>query len=92
MNFASNDLALRAMEAAQAIREQVSQVPSIALVLGSGFGSLVDGLSERLTIPYVEIPHFPVPSVAGHEGNLVVGQLDGARLLVLQGRFHYYEG
>ena len=45
-----------------------------------------------MTIPYAKIPHFPVPSVAGHAGNLVVGKLDGASVLMLQGRFHYYEG
>ena len=92
MNPSSNDLASRAMEAAQAIRQSVPQSPTIALVLGSGLGSLVDGLTDRLTIPYGKIPHFPVPTVAGHEGNVVVGHLDGARLLVLSGRFHYYEG
>ncbi len=80
------------MEAAQAIRQTVAKVPSIALVLGSGFSKLVDGLADRLTIPYGKIPRFPVPTVAGHEGNVVVGHFDGARLIVLQGRFHYYEG
>ena len=92
MKLSSNDLALRATEAAQAIRERVARIPPIALVLGSGFHALVDGLTDRVTIPYGRIPHFPVPSVAGHEGNLVAGHLDGAALLVLQGRLHYYEG
>lgn len=92
MNDASNDLASRSQETAQAIREKLGPIPPIALVLGSGLNSLVDGLAERLTIPYAGIPHFPAPSVAGHAGNLVAGHLDGARLLVLQGRFHSYEG
>jgi purine-nucleoside phosphorylase len=80
------------MEAATAIRAAVPRVPTIAVVLGSGLSSLAEGLSDRFSIPYAKIPHFPVPTVAGHEGNVIVGQLDGAGLLMLQGRFHYYEG
>jgi purine-nucleoside phosphorylase len=80
------------MEAAQAIRQAAPQVPSLGLVLGSGLSALVDGIRDRVTIPYRSIPHFPIPTVAGHEGNVVVGHVDGAPLLVLQGRFHYYEG
>ena len=82
----------RAIEAASAIRTVLVDAPTIAVVLGSGLNSLVEGLSERTIIPYAKIPHFPVPTVAGHAGNLVVGKLDGAKLLMLQGRFHYYEG
>ena len=80
------------MEAAAAVRGGIGEPPSIAVVLGSGFSGLVEGLSERVAIPYSRIPHFPTPTVAGHEGNLVVGKLDGAPLLMLQGRCHYYEG
>jgi purine-nucleoside phosphorylase len=92
MKVSLSDLGSRAKEAAEAIRQAVPQVPSIALVVGSGLGRLVDGLADRVTIPYAKVPHFPVPTVAGHEGRVVVGNLDGASLLVLQGRFHYYEG
>lgn len=86
------DLAARARESADAVRARTSPMPEIALVLGSGLGALADGLSERVVIPYREIPHFPSPTVTGHAGNLVIGRLEGAGLLVLQGRFHYYEG
>ncbi|MFO0893201.1 MAG: purine-nucleoside phosphorylase [Isosphaeraceae bacterium] len=92
MSRTESDLASRANEAARAIAASVAQVPNIAVVLGSGLNSLADTLGDRVTVPYTQIPHFPVPTVAGHEGNLIVGQLDGAGLLVLQGRFHHYEG
>jgi purine-nucleoside phosphorylase len=82
----------RAGEAADAIRAQVRQVPKVAVVLGSGLGSLADRLNDRVVIPYREVPHFPVPSVAGHEGNLIAGALGSARVIYLQGRFHFYEG
>ncbi len=92
MTTPASDLVARASEAAQAVRAAVSQIPSIAVVLGSGLNALADLLTDRVSIPYREIPYFPVPTVAGHQGNLIVGQIDGAGLLVLQGRFHYYEG
>jgi purine-nucleoside phosphorylase len=85
-----------AEEAAAAIREAVADPPSIAVVLGSGLGELAGRLVDPTVIPYGRIPHFPRPSVAGHEGNLVAGGFEAhphpARLWVLQGRFHLYEG
>jgi purine-nucleoside phosphorylase len=89
---ASVDLVARAIEAASAIRAVIPEPPPIAVVLGSGLSSLVEGLADSVTIPYAKVPHFPVPTVAGHAGNVVVGKLDGAGVLMLQGRFHYYEG
>ncbi|HMF35879.1 MAG TPA: purine-nucleoside phosphorylase, partial [Isosphaeraceae bacterium] len=89
---ASVDLAARALEAASAVRAVIPELPAIAVVLGSGLNSLVEGLAGSVTIPYAKVPHFPVPTVAGHAGNVVVGKLDGAGVLMLQGRFHYYEG
>jgi purine-nucleoside phosphorylase len=80
------------METASAVRSAVPEVPSIAIVLGSGLGSLADGLVDPVVIPYSRLPHFPTPTVAGHDGNLIVGKIDGAGLIMLQGRFHYYEG
>lgn len=82
----------RADEAALAIREAIATRPEIALVLGSGLGELADRLENRTAIPYAQIPHFPRPTVEGHHGNLVVGTVGTVPLLVLQGRFHYYEG
>jgi purine-nucleoside phosphorylase len=80
------------MEAAAFLRNAIPEVPPIAVVLGSGLGELAEGIGDRVTVPYVEIPHFAAPTVAGHAGNVVAGTLDGAPLIVLQGRLHYYEG
>jgi purine-nucleoside phosphorylase len=82
----------KAGEAAVMIRETVADPPRIAVLLGSGLGALADRLIEPLVIPYGSIPHFPRPTVAGHHGNLVAGALGAARLWILQGRFHTYEG
>lgn len=66
--------------------------PSVGLVLGSGLGALADQIQGADHIPYHEIPHFPVSTVAGHSGQAVIGQLEGRPVLVMQGRVHYYEG
>jgi len=79
-------------EAAAAVREAVPFETRVAVVLGSGLGPLADRLADRVEVPYDTIPHFPVPTVAGHRGHLVAGTLDGSRVIYLQGRFHYYEG
>src|SRR4051794_20788755 len=92
MTNPGSDLFIRAGEAAEAVRSVVAEPPALALVLGSGLGGLVESLSDRVAIPYGYIPHFPVPTVAGHAGNLVGGSLRGTRVLALQGRPHYYEG
>ena len=62
------------------------------MVLGSGWGEFANDLENAQAIPYTQIPGFPVPSVAGHAGNLVLGQVGSTQVAVLQGRFHYYEG
>lgn len=64
----------------------------LALVLGTGLGSLADAVAERVAVPYAAIPHFPVGGVSGHLGQLVAGRWEGRRVLVFQGRAHYYEG
>ena len=64
----------------------------IAIVLGSGLGDLADELEDALIIDYKDIPHFPVSTVPGHKGRLVIGKLEGRRVLCMQGRFHFYEG
>jgi purine-nucleoside phosphorylase len=65
--------------------------PDIALILGSGLGSLADEI-EGIRIDYADIPHFPRSTVEGHAGKLVIGKLEGRNVIALQGRFHYYEG
>jgi purine-nucleoside phosphorylase len=66
--------------------------PQLALILGSGLGALADEVQVDAAFPYDEIPGFPTPTVAGHAGRLVVGNLAGKNVVVMQGRFHYYEG
>lgn len=66
--------------------------PEIALILGSGLGELADEIKEATSIPYNEIPNFPVSTVKGHAGQLVSGRLRGKKVIAMQGRFHYYEG
>jgi purine-nucleoside phosphorylase len=66
--------------------------PQIAVVLGSGLGALADDVQVDAVFPYEEIPDFPVSTVAGHAGQLVLGTLAGKKVVVMQGRFHYYEG
>ncbi len=65
--------------------------PRIALVLGSGLGSLVSEVEGAIRIPYGEIPDFPQSAVTGHAGELVAGRLAGVEVLILSGRIHYYE-
>ncbi len=77
---------------AQTIRNQTNLQPRVAIILGSGLGSLADQVENATAIPYGELPYWPVSTVAGHKGRLVIGQLEGREVLVLQGRAHYYEG
>jgi purine-nucleoside phosphorylase len=86
------DLLHYASEAAEAILLAAPEPPTIAVVLGSGLGALADRLADSLVIPYRQIPFFPQPTVTGHDGQLIIGALGAARVLILQGRFHYYEG
>lgn len=79
-------------EAVAAIRERTNHVPEIGLILGSGLGDLAEQIADATVIPYGEIPHFPVSTVAGHAGRLVIGHLEGKTVVAMQGRFHYYEG
>jgi purine-nucleoside phosphorylase len=66
--------------------------PEVALILGSGLGNLADEIETPVVVPYAEIPYFPVPTVAEHAGQLVIGTLQGARVVAMRGRVHYYEG
>lgn len=79
-------------QTADYLRSKVADMPEIAIILGTGLGSLVDHITDKLYIPYKEIPNFPVSTVEGHSGNLIFGMLGGKRVMAMQGRFHYYEG
>lgn len=77
---------------AEVIRERISCQPKVAMILGSGLGSLAEAVNNPTVIPYGEIPNWPVSTVIGHEGSLVVGELENQDVIVMQGRVHYYEG
>lgn len=79
-------------ESADFIRERIYKIPSTGVILGSGLGSLVDKMEDKIIIPYKEIPNFPQSSVAGHAGNLVIGRMGKEIIIAMQGRFHFYEG
>lgn len=80
-------------EAASFIQSRLGGVsPSIGLVLGSGLGDMANQVEQPIAIDYSEVPHFPVSTVEGHEGRFVIGTLEGKQVIVMQGRFHYYEG
>lgn len=79
-------------EAAAYLASRIQGEPQIAIILGSGLGSLADQIEDPIVVPYAEIPHFVRSTVAGHKGNFISGRLGGKRVLAMQGRFHYYEG
>jgi purine-nucleoside phosphorylase len=79
-------------EAKRFIQPKLKTTPRIGLVLGSGLGVLGDEVEDAVKVPFGEIPNFPVSTVSGHAGQLVIGQLAGQEVIVMQGRFHFYEG
>ncbi|RFU65604.1 purine-nucleoside phosphorylase [Peribacillus glennii] len=74
------------------IEGKLNGKPEIGLILGSGLGVLADEIENPVKIPYHDIPDFPVSTVAGHAGQLVIGELSGKLVVAMQGRFHFYEG
>ena len=83
----------RINKAAAFIKERLGgRQPKVALILGSGLGPIADSVKDPIVIPYKEIPGFPVSTAVGHKGNFLSGTLYGVQVLVMQGRFHYYEG
>jgi purine-nucleoside phosphorylase len=81
-----------AAESAAALGYSPGESPIAAIVLGSGLNELADRVEGARVIPYGQVPHFPVPKVAGHAGQVLCGKLGGQSVIVFQGRFHYYEG
>ncbi len=79
-------------EATDYIASQTQFKPSIGIILGTGLGSLVDGIEMQATVGYDKIPHFPVSTVESHAGRLLFGGLRGKPVVCMQGRFHFYEG
>jgi purine-nucleoside phosphorylase len=79
-------------ESAKYISNRTKYKPEIGLILGSGLGSIGDQIEDAEYYPYNEIPNFPVSTVEGHAGRLVIGKLEGKQVIAMQGRFHFYEG
>ena len=81
--------------AAEYIRKNIPadrKIPKICIVLGSGLAPLASECTEQISLRYADIPGFPVSTVPGHEGRLIVGKLEGKDVFLMSGRFHYYEG
>ena len=80
------------MESVEYIQSKIRRNPKIAIILGSGLGDLVNDVKNIEDISYKDIPNFPVSTVKGHEGKLVFGKINNIEVMLMQGRFHYYEG
>jgi len=74
------------------IKKRTDIQPKIGLILGSGLGELADAVESPTRIPYGDLPHWPTSTVIGHEGRLLLGNLESQKVMVMQGRAHYYEG
>lgn len=82
----------RILETAEWLKAKMTTKPETAIILGTGLGELAKEIEKELTIPYADIPNFPVSTVEGHAGALIFGKLGGKDILAMEGRFHYYEG
>ena len=87
-----NQTYLQCRQAADFIKTKMDATDAIGLVLGSGLGELGDEIEDPIIVDYADIPHFPKTTVPGHKGRLVLGKLNGRKVLCMQGRFHFYEG
>lgn len=74
------------------LKSKVNVKPQVAIILGSGLHSLGENIDNPIVIPYSDIPEFPTSTAPGHKGNLIFGQINGVDVVVMQGRFHFYEG
>lgn len=82
----------RIEEATDFIRKRGFVNPEIGIVLGTGLGNFVQYIEDAVSVSYTDIPYFPRATVESHKGKLIYGKVGGKRVLVMQGRFHYYEG
>lgn len=86
------NLLVKLDETKEYLLNNIKDTPKIGLILGSGLGSLADQIEDSIVLDYKDIPNFPVSTVEGHDGQLVVGKLMGKQVVAMKGRFHYYEG
>lgn len=88
----AEDLMLQIDSATGFLKQKIDFIPEIAIILGSGLGPLANEVTNPVTIPYSDIPGFKASTVAGHAGTLIAGCINNRRVLVMNGRFHHYEG
>lgn len=88
----STTLLSQLQETASFIKSKINATAETAIILGSGLGNLAAQIKVDFEIQYTEIPHFPVSTVEGHKGRLILGTLNGVKVWVMEGRFHFYEG
>ncbi len=74
------------------IQSKAKTEAAVGIILGSGLGNLANVIKTEVAIPYADIPHFPISTVEGHSGKLILGELNGFKVWVMSGRFHFYEG
>ena len=86
------NLLQKVSEAAMFLKDKGFSDCAVGVVLGTGLGAFIDKIEEKKSISYGQIPHFPVATVEFHKGQLVTGYVGGKKVIVMQGRFHYYEG
>lgn len=79
-------------QAAETVRKRSGQQSRVGIILGSGLNDLADSVQQADMIPYGELPNWPVSTVQGHTGRLVIGELEGQKVFIMQGRIHFYEG
>ncbi len=86
------DVLQKIKSAVDYIESKCSSIPQIGVILGSGLGGFTEEMSIEAEINYADIPNFPVSTVEGHSGKMLIGKMGGKQIVVLSGRFHYYEG
>ena len=79
-------------QAADAIKARIDIEPEVGMILGTGLGDLAESVEDAVVIPNYQIPQWPISTVEGHKGRLVIGTLEGVKVFILQGRTHFYEG
>ena len=88
----SMDVIAKIQQTVDFINSRYNAQPTVGVVLGSGLGGFIDYVEIEHEIPYADVPNFPVSTVEGHHGKLIFGRLGGKSLVIMAGRFHFYEG
>ena len=86
------DYLTQIQEAKEFLQKKITSVPDVAVILGTGLGSLAEHIENKTTIKYADIPHFPLSTVEGHAGEFIIGNIGSKHVIAMSGRFHFYEG